>query len=162
MKKFLNVILLIIIFTSCKSSEKKDDPALRLKYVNTKYMFTLQFPEKWISYMDFEMTEIIDPQIVVPVVYFALPTRSREWQPVNIPSGFADLFHVRLFTKEQWKLFNERYKGTDEIKLSDLLPGEGKNFVYMIRYSNSIPVDLYLHMTETNSITDTFRIIKKD
>jgi hypothetical protein len=162
MKKILNIILTVLIFTSCNSSDKKDDPAIRLKYINTRHMFTLQFPENWISYMDFENTEIIDPQIVIPVVYFALPTRSREWQPINVSSGFADLFHVRIFTIEQWKLFNERYKGTDEIKLNDRFPGEGKKFIYMIQYSNSIPVDLYLHMTETDSITETFQILKKD
>jgi len=162
MKKILYIILPAIIFYSCTSSEKKDDPLLRLKYINTKYMFTLQFPEKWISYMDFEKTEIIDPQIVIPVIYFALPTRSREWQPVNAASGFAEIFYVRIFSKQQWALFNERYKGTDEIKLSDRFHGEETNSVYMIRYSNSIPVDLYIHMTEADSITNTFRILKKD
>lgn len=111
--------------------------------------------------MDFEKTELIDPQIDVPVIYFALPTRSREWQPLNIPAGFADLFCVRIFNKAQWKLYEERYKGTGEFRLSDKFPGENKNYVFMIRYPESIPVDLYMNMKESGSVTDTFRIVKE-
>jgi len=163
MKKLIIIIIpVLILITSCAGDEKRDDPALRLKYINKKYMFTLQFPERWTSYMDFEKNELIDPQIIIPTIYFALPTRSREWQPVNTPQGFGELFHVRIFTKEQWKLFEEKYRGSDEFKISDKIAGEDKNSVYMIRYPESIPVDLYLFMKETAMVTDTFRIIKKD
>ncbi|HNX23032.1 MAG TPA: hypothetical protein PKG60_03235 [Spirochaetota bacterium] len=162
MKKLINILLMMILLLSCAGKDEKDDPRLRLKYVNLKYMFTLQFSERWISYMDFEKNEIIDPQIIIPVVYFALPTRSREWQSLIIPAGYADLFYVRIFTKAQWKLYEERYKGSDEFRLSDKFPGQGKDFVYMIRYSSSIPVDLYIYMKESNPITETFKIIKQD
>jgi len=162
MKKLINILLMMILLLSCAGKDEKDDPRLRLKYVNLKYMFTLQFSERWISYMDFEKSEIIDPQIIIPVVYFALPTRSREWQSLIIPAGYADLFYVRIFTKAQWKLYEERYKGSDEFRLSDKFPGQGKDFVYMIRYSSSIPVDLYIYMKESNPITETFKIIKQD
>ena len=163
MKRFIQILLpVMILLLSCTGKNEKDDPKLRLRYVNLKYMFTLQFPEKWISYMDFEKTEIIDPQLIIPAVYFALPTRSREWQPLNVPSGYADLFYVRIFTKSQWKLYEERYRGTDEYRMSDKFPGEEKDLVYMIRYSSSIPVDLYIYMKESDSITDTFKIIKSD
>ena len=162
MKKFITLLLpLLIILQSCAGSEQKDDPKLRLKYMNLKYMFTLQFPEKWISYMDFEETELIDPQINIPVVYFALPTRSRDWQAINIPAGYADLFYVRIFSRSEWKMYEERYKGTDEFRMSDKLSGEGKDFVYMIRYSSAIPVDLYIYVKESIAITDTFRILKR-
>lgn len=162
MKKLINILLMMILLLSCAGKDEKDDPRLRLKYVNLKYMFTLQFSERWISYMDFEKSEIIDPQIIIPVVYFALPTRSREWQSLIIPAGYADLFYVRIFTKAQWKLYEERYKGSDEFRLSDKFPGQGKDFVYMIRYSSSIPVDLYIYMKESDPITETFKIIKQD
>ncbi len=159
---YINALIFIILLISCSAGDKKDDPKLRLKYINLKYMFTIQFPEKWINYIDFEKTEMIDPQIDVPVIYFALPTRSREWQPLNVPSGFAELFYIRVFSKNQWKLYKERYKESSELRLSDKFPGEGENFVYMIRYPESIPVDLYIYMKESPPITDTFRIIKKD
>jgi len=163
MKKFINSLMLVTIFLfSCTAGDKRDDPKLRLKFINLKYKFTLQFPENWLSYMDFERTEIIDPQIVIPVIYFALPTRSREWQPLNVPAGYAELFYVRIFRKSQFKLYEDRYTGTGEYRLSDKFPGEEKEFVYVIRYPDSIPVDLYLYMKESTSITDTFRIIRKD
>jgi hypothetical protein len=163
MKKFKNIILLMmILLLSCAGKDEKDDPRLRLKYINLKYMFTLQFPEKWINYMDFEKTEIIDPQLIIPVIYFALPTRSREWQSLVIPAGYADLFYIRIFSKEQYKLYKEKYKESEEFRMSDIFPGETKQFVYMIRYSSSIPVDLYIYMKESHSITDTFRMIKQD
>jgi len=163
MKKFINSLMLVTIFLfSCTAGDKRDDPKLRLKFINLKYKFTLQFPENWLSYMDFERTEIIDPQIVIPVIYFALPTRSREWQPLNVPAGYAELFYVRIFSKSQFKLYEDTYKGTGEYRLSDKFPGEEKEFVYVIRYPDSIPVDLYLYMKESTSITDSFRIIIKD
>jgi len=162
MKKFIEISLLVpLLLLSCNNSSIKDDPMLRLKYINKKYMFSLQFHEKWINYLDFEKTEIIDPQIIIPVIYFALPTRSREWQPVNTPAGYAELFRVRIFTKPVWKLYEERFKGSDEFKQNDRFPGEGKDFVYMIMYPDSIPVDLYIFMKESVSITGTFRILFK-
>ncbi len=161
MKKLTNILLLVtLILLSCAGNDEKEDLKLRLKYRNLKYMFTIQFPEKWISYMDFEKTEIIDPQLIIPVVYFTLPTRSREWQSLNIPAGYADLFYIRIFSNEQWKLYEERYKGSDEFRLSDRYPGKQKDFVYMIRFSSSIPVDLYIYMKEADSIADTFRMLK--
>lgn len=147
---------------SCGSREKLDDPLLRLKYVNRKYLFKLQFPEKWLSYADFERTEIVDPGLSIQTVYFALPTRSKEWQPVNTPSGFAEIFYVRVFTREQWKLYNEKHRENDNPRLSDIFPGEGTDFVYMIRFSDSLPVDLFLYMKESAAVTETFRILKKD
>lgn len=152
--------VLIISCVSCAGGSIKDDPKLRLKYINKKYMFSLQFTEKWINYMDFEKTEIIDPQINIPVIYFALPTRSREWQPLNTPAGYAELFCVRIFSKAEWKLYEEKYRGSSEFRLSDNFPGEGENYIYMIRYPGSIPVDLYIHMKESISITGTFRMLK--
>lgn len=162
MKKIILLLLIILSLHSCTGGDKKDDPKLRLKYINSKFRFSLQFPEKWISYMDFEKKEIIDPQIIIPVIYFALPTRSREWEPLNVPSGYADIFCVRIFTAAQWKLYKERYGKTDEFRISDKPAGNSSRFIYIIRYSNSIPVDLYIHMKESDSIADTFRIIKKD
>jgi hypothetical protein len=161
MKKLIIILIVMLsALLSCGLWSKNDDPKLRLKYMNLKYMFTIQFPEKWISYMDFEKTEIIDPQIVIPVIYFALPTKSRDWQPVMVPAGYAELFYVRIFTHAQWKLYEEKYKESDEIKMSDILfPGGDKDFVYMIRYTDSIPVDLYIFMKESDKITDTFKIL---
>lgn len=161
MKNLITALIpLIIVFISACGTDKKDDPKLRLKYINRKYMFTLQFPEGWLSYADFEQNEIIDPDLIIPVIYFALPTRSREWQPVKTPSGYADLFCVRIFTREKWKIYQERYSGTEEFRLNDQVSGESKDFIYLIRYPESLPVDLYLFMKESYSVTSTFRILK--
>jgi len=164
MNKSINflLILIVILITACTGGDKKNAAELRLKYINMKYMFTLQFPEKWINYIDFEKSEIIDPQITVPVIYFALPSRSREWQPLNVPSGYAELFYIRIFNLSQWKLYKEKYSGSAEFKLSDKISGDQKDFMYMIRFSNSIPVDLYLYMKDSDAVTSTFQIIQKD
>lgn len=157
----LTALIIIFILSGCRT-DKKDDPKLRLKYISKKYMFSLQFPENWISYADFEQNEIIDPRLIIPVIYFALPTRSREWQPVKTPNGYAELFCVRIFTRDKWKLYEEKYKGSEEFKLNDKISGEGKDFIYQIRYPESLPVDLYLYMKESSSVTSTFRIIRSN
>jgi hypothetical protein len=79
---------------------------------------------------------------------------------VNVPSGFFELFYVRIFTKEKWDLYKEKYKGTNEFRLNDKIIDEGKEFVYMIRFSNSVPVDLHYYVKETPLITDSFRVLK--
>ncbi len=151
-----------MLVLSCGGKERIDDPLLRLRYVNKKYMFKIEFPEKWLNYADFERTEIIDPPLSIQTIYFALPTRSREWQAVNTPAGFAEIFYVRVFTREQWKLYNEKYRESDGQRFSDMFPGEGKDFVYMIRFAESLPVDLFLYMKESVEVTSTFRMLKSD
>ncbi len=151
---------MLILILSCTGKDRANDQKARLRYINKKYMFTLQFPERWGYYMDFEKKEIIDPQIVIPIVFFALPTKSREWQPLNVPAGYSELFYVRIFTHDQWKLFQEKYKSGEDFPQNDRLFTTGKNFVYMIRYPVSIPVDLYHYMKESESVTATFKIIK--
>lgn len=146
-------IIFIILSLSC-SGYKKDDPRLRLNYENHKYNFTIEFPEKWINYNDFEKKELLDPQMIIPVIYFALPTRSREWQSFNLPEGYAELFYVRIFTPSQWKQYRNR--SGSSIKPSDVLI-EGKKFIYMINYPTSIPVDLYLFMKDCDPIIRTFK-----
>jgi len=154
----ISAALSLALIFSCTGG-KKDDPYARLNYLNAKYSFSLKFPEKWVNYSDFAMDEIIDPDLKVDVVYFALPTRSRDWQPVNLPSGYAALFLIRIFTTEQWTLFIKKYgEQKNEINNADKKIGEDKNTVYMLKYSTSIPVDLYLYMKEVKSVTETFRL----
>ena len=148
-----SVIIFIIFFLSC-SGYRKDDPMLRLNYENRKYKFSLEFPEKWINYYDLEKNELLDPQMIIPVIYFALPTRSREWQSFNLPEGYAELFFIRVFTPSQWKQFQDR--AGDRIKPTDVLI-KSKKFIYMISYPTSIPVDLYLFMKDCDPIIRTFK-----
>ena len=159
MNKKITLLLLIISLTSfclCKSS----DPQSRLNYINSKYKFSIRFPNDWMNYADFEMTEIIDSKIDIPVIYFALPTRVHEWQSLNVSMGYSELFYVRIFTKEKWNLYKEKYEETSEFRLSDKIFDEGKNFVYMIRFSNSVPVDLHYYVRETILVADSFRALK--
>ena len=81
-------------------------------------------------------------------------------QSLQVDSGYSELFYVRVFTKEKWNLYKEQYEGTNEFRLSDKIIDEGKNFVYMIRFSNSVPIDLHYYVKETNSIADSFRALK--
>jgi hypothetical protein len=154
------ITLLIIIslgsFCLCKGS----DPQSRLNYTNYKYKFSIRFPDGWMNYGDFERIEIIDSKIDIPVVYFALPTRVHEWQSLNVSQGYSELFYVRIFTKEKWNLYKEKYEGTNEFRLSDKIFDEGQKFVYMIRFSNSVPVDLHFYVKETALIADSFRVLK--
>ena len=156
MKKILLLIIPLTAFCLCKSA----DPNAHLRYVNSKYMFSLQFPDGWINYADFEKTEIIDSRLDVPAIYFGLPTRISERQSLNVPQGFSELFYVRIFTKEKWDLYKERYEGTNEFRLSDKIFDGGKNFVYVIRFANSVPIDLHFYVKETILIADSFRVLK--
>jgi hypothetical protein len=83
-----------------------------------------------------------------------------EKQSLNVPAGFSELFYVRIFTKEKWDLYKEKYEGTAEFRLNDKIFDEGKNFVYMIRFSNSVPIDLHFYVRGTVSIADSFRVLK--
>jgi len=157
---YLSLLIPVLLF-SC--GEKKDEFRERLNYYNSKYRFRITFPENWLNYSSFEIDEIIDPELKVKTVMFALPTRSRDWQPINIPAGYAALFSIRVFTPQQWNRFIEKYSGnTKEINNTDRKIGESKTAVFMIKNSTSIPVDLYLFMKDVRSITDTFMIILKD
>jgi len=156
MKKILLVIIPLTAFCLCKSS----DPNSHLSYINSKYMFSIKFTQEWENYAAFTKTEIIDSTIDIPAVYFALPTRTGEGQSPNVPPGYADLFHVRIFTIEKWNLYKERYEGTNEFRLSDKIFDGGRKFVYVIRFSNSVPIDLLYYVKSTVSITDSFRILK--
>lgn len=160
MKKNLIIFtsfLFIIFLSSC--GEKKEDFRARLNYYNRKYQFRITFPENWLNYSTFEIDEIIDPELKIKTIYFALPTRSREWQPVNLPAGYAALFSVRIFTQQQWNIFQERYSSNiKEINSADRKIGENKRGVFMIKNSTSIPVDLYMFMKDVAPITGTFRV----
>lgn len=151
-------LLFIILLSSC--GEKKEDFRARLNYYNSRYQFRITFPENWLNYSTFETDEIIDPDLMIKSIYFALPTRSGEWQPVTLPTGYAALFSVRIFTPQQWNIFQERYSNNiREINNADRKIGEGRNTVFMIKNSTSIPVDLYLYMKDVAGITDTFRAV---
>lgn len=159
MRKYITLQLLVLLLTaSCAGGSKIEDQKHRLKYKNSRYSFSLQFPEKWTYYMDFEEKEIIDTGMIIPVIYFALPTKSREWQPANVPTGYGELFYVRVFTRDQWKIFEEKYKTEEKFPQNDKIFTTGKRFVYMIKYPVSLPVDLYHYMKESESIAGTFRI----
>ncbi len=156
--KFLKITVMLFFsfFVSC-SGYQNDDPRLRLHYINMKYSFSMTFPEKWINYADFEKNELLDPQLIVPVIYFALPTRSKEWQSYNLPEGYAELFYVRIFTPAQWKLYQEKF--ANSIKISTMI-FDGDRYTFMINYPPSLPVDLYLFMKDCESIIQTFKINK--
>ncbi len=162
MKKNLLIaaVSTFILLSGCSDVYIKDEFKASLNYYNRKYHFKINFPESWINYSTFEIDEIIDPDLKVKTICFALPTRSADWQPVNIPVGYATLFSVRIFTGQQWALFIMKYgEIKTEINSADRKIGQSQNSVYMIKNSTAIPVDLYLYMKDIASITETFRVI---
>lgn len=163
--KSRNTIITSLILASVlfACGEKKDEFRERLNYFNSSYLFRITFPDSWLNYSPFEIDEIIDPELKIKTVFFALPTRSRDWQPISLPSGYAALFAVRIFTPQQWIEFNKKYSGNiREINSFDRKIGESKSAVFMIKKSTSIPVDLYMYFKDVASIADTFRVIIRE
>ena len=162
-RKYIACLLISLTIPLSFCGEKKEDFRERLNYYNSRYRFRITFPENWINYSPFEMDEIIDPEIKVTVIYFALPTRSRDWQPVRLPTGYASIFSVRIFPRKEWEIFTRRYGGDKkEINSADRKIGENSSHVFMIKNSTSIPVDLYFFMKEVPQVAGTFRTETED
>lgn len=67
-------------------------------YTNSKYGFTMTFPEAWKGYRVFETT-LSDGSIAL---YVAVPTTDATWKEEKIDDGYASLFAISVLTPEQW------------------------------------------------------------
>ncbi|HOP62815.1 MAG TPA: hypothetical protein PK358_04180 [Spirochaetota bacterium] len=162
-RKLAACLLITLTIPLLFCGEKKDDFRERLNYYNSRYRFRITFPENWINYSAFEMDEIIDPDLKVTAIYFALPTRSRDWQPVRLPSGYASIFSIRIFSRKEWDVFTGKYSDDKkEINSADRKIGENSSHVFMIKNATSIPVDLYFFMKEVPHVAGTFRVRADD
>ena len=158
---FISAFLFMMFFLSCSGTDKNDEMA-KLNYKNERYSFALTFPEKWKNYVVFEKQDIIAPGFIVDTLYFSLPTRSRNWQPLNVPDNFAALFKIRIFDAKIWGNYYSRYSDSNIFfdKNSRVI-FKGEKYVYLLSYSVSIPVDLYAYSRDIETIVSTFRYMEK-
>lgn len=153
--------LFITFFLSCVGIDK-DDGKAKLNYKNDRYSFALTFPENWKNYVVFEKQDIIAPGFLVDTLHFALPTRSRNWQSLNVPDNFAAVFTIRIFTPEVWDDFYKIYRDNNIFfDRSDKVLFRSKEYVYLLKYGVSLPVDLYAFSRDIESIVPTFSYIGK-
>lgn len=149
-------ILFVMLFLSCAGVDKNDGKA-KINYKNDRYTFALILPATWKSYVVFEKQDIIAQGFMVDTLYFALPTRARNWQPFNVPDNFAAVFSIRIFTPENWDSFYNKYRDDNVfISRSDKVLFRGKEYVYVLRYGVSLPVDLYAYSRDVESIVSSY------
>lgn len=152
-----SVIFLTLFFISCSGTDKNDEKA-KLNYKSERYSFALTFTEAWKNYVVFEKQDIVAPGFMVDTLYFALPTRARNWQPFNVPDNFAALFMIRVFETDMWESYYSRYRDNNIFfdKNSRVI-FKGESNVYVLVYTVSLPVDLYAYSKEVDGIITTFR-----
>lgn len=162
MKLFRIICILVILSSfSCTKSEKELLYA-KLNYKNRKFNFTLKLPEAWQNYRVMEKQHLVDDKLEVYGLHFLLPTRSRDWQAEDTPARYAALFKILVFTNDQWKYYDEEYASKKSgFSLSGRIIGRSKKYAYFALYSMSIPRDLYIHLSETETVISSFRM-KKD
>lgn len=159
MKRVILFPIIVSFLASSSGCSSADDIKKKmLHYVNTEFSFSITFPENWSSYKVFEAKEFIDKDLKVPICYICLPTRSREWQPDSVEAPYAAIFSVYIFTPELWGTYVARF-GDNPAR--DIILGKTEKSVFVLKYSNSVPRDLYQYMKEVEKVTATFNIIRK-
>lgn len=152
---FYTGILFVILLLSCAGA--KNDEKAKLNYKNNRHSFALTFPETWRNYVVFEKQDIIAPGFMVDTLHFALPTRARNWQPFNVPDNFAAIFSLRVFTPDVWDDFYQKYRGNNIFfSRSDKVLFRGRDYVYVLKYGVSLPVDLYSYSRDIEPIVSSF------
>jgi hypothetical protein len=155
-----SAFVLLMLLLSCSGTDDNDELA-KLNYKSERYSFALTFPERWKNYVVFEKQDLIAPGFMVETLYFALPTRARNWQPLNVPDNFAALFKIRIFDVKIWDNYYSRFRDSDIFfdKNSKVI-FKGERYVYLLSYSVSIPVDLYAYSRDVEPVVATFRYIE--
>ncbi|MFA5520001.1 MAG: hypothetical protein WDA74_12165 [Spirochaetota bacterium] len=152
---YAGILFIIMLFLSCAGIDK--DEKAKLNYRNNRHSFALTFPETWKNYVVFEKQDIIAPGFMVDTLYFALPTRARNWQPFNVPDNFAAIFSIRVFSLEVWDDFYKKYRDNSVFfSRSDKVLFRSRDYVYVLKYGVSLPVDLYSYSKDTEPIVSSF------
>ena len=132
----------LLFLSACAGGDKTDDAA-KLRYSNARYSFALTFPESWSNYVVFEKP-------------------ARNWQPFNVPDNFAEIFIIRVFKSPQWEEYYKSYRGNPLFyDKNDRVIFRNEEYVYLLRYSVSLPADLYSFTRDIDSIAATFRYTAK-
>ena len=159
MKRFLLFFIILSFLVSSAGCSSADDIKTKMLHsVNTEFVFSITFPENWSNYRVFEAREFIDKDLKVPICYICLPTRSKEWQPDSVESPYAAVFSVYIFTPELWGTYVARFGDNPG---RDIILGKTDKSVFVLKYSNSVPRDLYQYMKEVEKVAATFSIIRK-
>lgn len=122
-------------------------------YKNTTYGFSFTFKAGWAGYKFIESKN--SDSTTVKTYYIAIPTTDPKWDEssVGIPKGYASLFVMGIYTKEEWSKV-----AAGEVKPGKL--GEGDKFVYTYLPGQAYAADLKVQYAEINDIIKTFEIIK--
>jgi hypothetical protein len=151
----------LLFLLSCAGGDKTDE-AGKLNYNNARYSFAVTFPESWRNYVVFEKADIIAPGYSVDSLYFAMPARSRNWQPFNVPDNFAEIFIIRIFKLPLWEGYYNTYRDNPLFyDKNDKVIYRSEEYVYLLRYSTALPADLYSFTRDIDSIAATFRYTGK-
>jgi len=126
-----------------------------LHYKNSEFGFEITFPENWQSYRVIDSKEYISADLKVRVFHVCLPTRSRDWQSRKVAAPYAVMFSIFVFTADSWKHYTEKYAGT-----GDTVLGKNEKYIFMMRYSSGLPIDLYQFMKEIDKVIAKFRVVQ--
>ncbi len=122
-----------------------------LIYENKIYGFTLTFKPSWAGY---KFVEANNEGSAAVVSYFVtLPTTDAKWKENAVPTGYASLFVMGLYTKSEWA----KIETTDGPKPAKL--GESDKYVYTYLPGQAHPTDLKTQYYEINDIIETFETL---
>lgn len=119
-----------------------------LIYQNEEYDFEITFPESWSDYKVFK-ENIIGSEATF---YFALPTKDAGWLDSTIEKGYASLFTVSVYTKDQW----QKVISSDDPKPQKLI--EKDDYVYGWTQAQAAPSDLTTAINSSSNILKTFKV----
>jgi hypothetical protein len=121
-----------------------EDPFL---YKNTKYGFSLTFPQAWAGYKIFEKD--FGDSIAL---YVAIPTTDKAWTESGpVDKGYASLFAIAVYTKAKW----ETAKVAEGPKPTYL--GTYQDYVITWSSGQAAPTDLTDRFPEIKTIIATYK-----
>jgi len=120
-------------------------------YTNSKYGFTMTFPDAWKGYKVFETT-LSDGSIAL---YVAVSTTDASWKEEKIDAGYASLFAISVLTPAQWA----------EVQAAggpmDTYLTKNSNYVFTWSPTQAVPTDLisaYNKTLKPGDVIDTFKL----
>ncbi len=161
LKSIIFIILTITLFTAGCAKTDRELLLEKLNYENRRFGFSMKFPETWSKYSVSDRHLLIDENLEIYGISFILPTRSRDWQPVDAPAKSAVLFRIYIFSGKEWEYYEKTYYGRPEgFHLNGRIVGKKDGKVYFADFSRSVPIDLYIFVRDAETIVSTFRFMK--
>lgn len=157
LNRFSLLLILCCILSAAGCASEADIRAQMLNYKNSEFGFEIAFPENWQSYRVVDSREYIAADLKVRVFHVCLPTRSQEWQSGKVAAPYAVMFTIYIFTPDSWKLYTGKYAGGG---VGDIALGKSEKYIFMMRYSSGLPIDLNQFMKEIDRVVAKFRIVQ--